>query len=739
MSKYAAVVVEAPVTQVYHYKIPSELTGRVLPGARVTVPFGHRRINGFCVEVTEESPIDEGKLKNISKVGSEDELVPPDLLSLTKWIASYYCSGWGTVLTAAVPSAVRNESSTRQELFVSLAVTPDEARRHAFELVKKAPKQSAVIAKLLELQPDGPVSALMLEEATSSSRASIKSLEQKGILTFDLKNSVKALKTLKEKHKDIVLNDEQKCALERVNASIDRSEFNTFLLYGVTGSGKTEVYLRAMQHALAKGRSVLVLVPEISLTPQTVERFRNKAGEVAVLHSNMSDGQRAETWRTLKRGDVRVIVGARSAVFAPLENLGLVIIDEEHEKTFKQDNDPRYNARDVAIVRARENNAVVILGSATPSLESWENAGSGKYELIQLLSRAGEGRLPNTEVVNLRDEWADRKQQVVVSRLLEKEIIKCLHNEEQVILFLNRRGFNTYVQCSQCGEVLTCENCDISLTYHRKQGKLRCHYCDHESGIPEKCPMCGARPLKFTGTGTERVEDIVDKLFPDARILRMDSDTMKGRDAHATALSAFAAGEYDILLGTQMVTKGFDFPNVTVVGVLSADSAINLPDFRAAERTFQLVTQVVGRAGRASKPGKAIIQAFQPDHYSIQYAISQDFKGFAEHELADRKSLGYPPYGKLVRLLGKAKDERKLIQAMSDLSSDLRAAAPRSMMVLGPSECALGRIKGEHRVQILVKAASHAEVRSMILSIKNKVDKSRGVRINIDVDPISML
>lgn len=742
MSKYAAVAVEAPVTQIYHYTIPEHLRGKVLPGSRVIAPFGHRKIRGFCVELSDTCPIDPKKCKDILEAGPEGEIVLPELLRLTRWGANYYHTGWGMMLAASVPSAVRKGAKIATALYISLAKTPDETRLERTFIPKNAARQIEVLDYLLARAQEGilsPAAALVTAE-TGATHSVLRALEKKGLLLITEENLTPEHIVLPQKFHDIILNPEQETALAKLNAALDTRSFAAFLLYGITGSGKTEVYLRAMQHTLAQGRTVLVLVPEISLTPQTVGRFEHVAGEVVTLHSNMCDGERAEAWRKLRRGEVKVVVGARSGVFSPLPDLGLIIVDEEHEHTFKQENDPRYHGRDMAVMRAVHEKAVIVLGSATPSLESWHNANSGKYTLLTLSTRPGGAHRPQTKVVDMREECAEQKKNVMFSRTLEKELVNCLNHEKQAILFLNRRGFNTFVSCLSCGEPVKCPYCDVALTFHKRQNLLRCHYCDYYLRPPEECPSCSARNIRFSGTGTERVEQILNSIIPQARLLRMDSDTMTGRDSHAQALSAFSRGEYDILLGTQMVTKGFDFPNVTLVGVLSADNAINLPDFRSPERTFQLVTQVIGRAGRGENPGVAVIQAFQPEHYAIEYALAQDFAGFAKKELANREPLRYPPFGRVARIVARGENEQIVKDELDNVAKDLKKAAPRPMMIIGPSPCPLARLQNEYRFHLLIKARNHHEISQMLGATAERLGKlKKGVRVAVDVDPVSQM
>ncbi|MDR2392005.1 MAG: primosomal protein N', partial [Planctomycetota bacterium] len=497
--------------------------------------------------------------------------------------------------------------------------------------------------------------------------------------------------------------------------------------------------MRLIELALAAGKGALALVPEISLTPQTVARFRRRLGEVAVLHSHLGDGERAEHWRRLRSGSVRVAVGARSAVFAPIRDLGVVVVDEEQERSYKQENDPRYNARDVALVRAHSAGAVAVLGSATPSLESWANAVSGKYRLIGLASRPAGAVPPRVEVVDLRREWTETKRPVLVSRRLERALAECLDRREQAIIFLNRRGYHTVVRCAACGEAVLCRNCDVAMTHHKGAGLLRCGCCGSERSVPEACPACGAAVLRFLGSGTERAEDVLAKLFPRARLLRMDSDSMTARDAHERSLAAFARGEYDVLLGTQMIAKGLDFPNVTLAGVLLADGALGMSDFRAAERTFQLVAQVIGRAGRAGKAGLAVVQAFQPDHPAVAAAAAQDYRAFVQDELADRERLGYPPGGRLCRVVIQGERDGSVQEAAEAAGRAARETRPNGCRLLGPAVCEVERRQGEFRRHMLLLTPDSRILAEWLDQAGIVPGAGSGARLLLDIDPVSMI
>lgn len=738
---YAGVVVEAPLTKIFHYRVPERLRDVIRPGDRADIHFARRKTRGVVVSLSPSAPIDPSLIKELLDISPPEERIPEDLLRLTQWIASYYHSGWGMVLAAAIPSGVKHGRRERPDRRLELALTPEEAAERAEAMRKRAPKQAAALDAILARLREGPLAALAVDDAAvreAAPPAILRQLADKGVIR--LEESFREEDAFPEKAaEDVVLSPEQAAAVAAMEAHIGAGGFKSFLLHGVTGSGKTEVYMRLIARTLEAGRGALVLVPEISLTPQTVSRFRRRFGEIAVLHSNLGDGERARHWRRLCSGEIRLAVGARSAVFAPVANLGLVVVDEEHEKSYKQDNDPRYNARDAALVRASQTGAVAILGSATPSLESWSNALTGKHELLRLSSRPGAASPPRVEVVNLRDEWVDVKRPVLFSRRLEQALGDCLKRREQAILFLNRRGFHTQVRCASCGEAMLCDDCDVAMTHHRRAGMLRCGCCGRERTVPDVCPTCGAPGLKFFGTGTERVEDVLAEMFPKARLLRMDSDSMGGRDAHRSGLAAFSRGEYDILLGTQMVAKGLDFPNVTLVGVLMADGALGMSDFRAAERTFQLVVQVIGRAGRAGKAGLAVVQAFQPEHPAVAAAAAQDYLAFVASEMPDRERGGYPPRGRLTRILVAGEREETVRDAAGEAGRAARTAMPKGCRLLGPAPCEVERVQGMFRRHMLLFAPDSRVMTEWLAASGIVPGTEKGARFILDRDPVSML
>ncbi|MCD8138521.1 MAG: primosomal protein N' [Planctomycetaceae bacterium] len=738
---YAGIVVEAPLTTVFHYRVPPALAGDIRPGDRAAITFARRRTRGVVVSLTGLPPIKPELIRDLDGISPPEERVPEDLLSLTKWVAEYYRSSWGTVLAAAIPGAVKQGRRERRVKRVELVPSPEEAAMQAVVLDKRAPKQANAlrrIAKFFAEHPDETLPADHPNIKDDAPAAMLRSLAERGLIRME--ETVAAAETSYEAPApEITLSPEQAAAVGAMTSGLESGGFCSYLLHGITGSGKTEVYIRMIDQVLRAGRGALVLVPEISLTPQTVSRFTRRFGRIAVLHSNLGEGERASHWRSLCSGEVKLAVGARSAVFAPVQNLGLVVVDEEHERSYKQDNDPRYNARDVAIMRAHRAGAMVILGSATPSLESWRNADLGKHTLLPMPSRPGGAEPPRVEVVDLRQEWADVKKPTLFSRRLEQALTDCLKRREQAILFLNRRGFHTSVRCGACGEALECPNCDVAMTHHRAARILRCGCCGYDQGVPDRCPTCGAQNLKFLGTGVERVEDVLGAMFPNARLLRMDSDSMTHRDAHRTSLAAFGKGEYDILLGTQMVAKGLDFPNVTLVGVLMADGALGMSDFRAAERTFQLVTQVIGRAGRAGKAGLAVVQAFQPEHPAVACAVAQDYHAFVEGEMPDRRKRGYPPFGRLTRVLVTGEREDAVRDAADDAGRLVRKTLPDGCRLLGPVPCEVERLESVYRRHMLLFAPDTRVMAEWLQRSGLKPGVERGVRFILDTDPLSML
>ncbi len=736
---FAQVALRKPLRQEFTYRIPAEFDGKVQPGMRVAVPFGSRREVGVVVEVMAETDVQVKRMRSIAAVLDDEPVLDAGLLELTRWVAGYYACAWGEALGAVLPSSLKREKGVRKVLMIS--ARKPEATEALPELEDKFPKQYRLLRALLELE--APIELRDITRQLNVSEAPARSLERRELVEIEKVASSPdpLLASTRERLRPQALGEQQAVAVEAISARAAAGGYETFLLQGVTGSGKTEVYLRVIEAALEVGRGAIVLVPEIALTPQTVGWFRSRFGEVAVLHSRMTDAQRLDMWQRVRRGEVRVVVGARSAVFAPVKDLGVIVVDEEHEPSFKQGNNPRYSARDIAVVRATHAGAVCLLGSATPSLETWHNARAGRYTLLELTERVGGGTLPAVEIVDMCLEKGTKDGPPLFSRRLQLLLADRLEKKQQSILFLNRRGFAPVLWCPGCHETVQCPQCDVALTFHRRIGRAVCHSCCDEIAPPTACPACTRPGLKYLGLGSERVEQALGELLPEARIARMDSDTMRRREDYEETLEAFGSGEIDVLVGTQMIAKGLDFPNVTLVGIVSADGALHLPDFRAAERTFQLLSQVAGRAGRGDASGEIIVQTRNPKHPSIVRAASHDFEGFAQAEDELRAELGYPPHGRLIRAVFEDEDEERVIQAADACAGFLREhTAPPEVLVLGPAPAAIAQVRGRHRRHLLLKAPSMNEglrrARSILIRFSEEHPRPR---VSIDVDPVSLL
>ena len=616
------------------------------------------------------------------------------------------------------------------------------------ELEKSAPKQVEILLFLIDQLKKGKSEILVSEvlRKTGGSAQTIKKLVEKGLVKVYEKETLRKFEyEFDEPDKEIELNEHQRKALNEIKSAIDSGEFKTFLLYGVTGSGKTQIYIEAVNEIIKLGKTAIVLVPEISLTPQIVNRFKKSFGDiVGILHSKMSIGERYDSWRMIKDGFYRIVIGPRSAIFAPLNDIGLIVVDEEQESAYKQfDNPPRYNARDVAIMRAKFNNAVVILGSATPSLESYYNAKTGKYHLLVLPERVDKARMPKIEIIDMIKERKEHNNKSSISTTLAQKIEERISRGEGIIIFQNRRGYSTYIECQDCGYVEMCDNCSVTLIYHKAQNHLRCHYCGFVKGVPEKCRRCEGVKLKLKGVGTQRVEDELSQNFSNAKIIRMDLDTTSGRKSYDKIMRKFASGEADILLGTQMVAKGLDFSRVTLVGVISADIPMLIPDFRSSERTFQLLTQVAGRAGRSEKEGEVIIQTFQPNHYIFDYVVKHQTLEFYERELKVRKDLNYPPFSRLILIEFKGENEQNVELASDEFAKELKSKIHQQVQILGPAPAAIPKINRNYRYHIIVKIPKQfdktaREISGVIWQLKEKFEpklNTKGVRMIIDVDP----
>jgi primosomal protein N' (replication factor Y) (superfamily II helicase) len=755
----ARVVVHLPVEGVFDYRIPRSLDGKVRPGSRVTVNFSGQRVTATCTALSESSEVQDPR-ELLGLIDSEP-LLSPALLDLTRWIAETYQCGWWESIASALPAAARRGGGFRRVLVVRLCLSADETLALAGELLEKRPEQSRCLRILAE--EGGRLEANILCRRANVSRSPLETLKKNGQVAFDwIEQERRPITGLAEPDKgEVTLSEEQAVALDAIVRSLDDGGRADFLLFGVTGSGKTEVYLRAIRETVKKGRQAIVLVPEISLTPQTVTRFKNRFDRVAVLHSGLTDAERYAQWRVIRSGRADVVVGARSAIFAPLPRVGLIVVDEEHENSFKQQNTPRYHARAVAIRRGALEGASVVFGTATPSLETWRAAQEGWIRMLRLRSRVGGGTFPDVSVVHMGLQG--KRAAGFLSERLRLAVDDTLSRGHQTILFLNRRGYHTAVFCTGCREPVRCPGCEIALTYHRGSNRVICHYCGHEALPPKECPACHAPDLRYIGSGTERVEAEVKRCFEGATVFRMDSDTMATRNAHEIALEKFRKGDVDILIGTQMIAKGLDFPNVTLVGVVSADTSLLLPDFRSAERTFQLISQVAGRAGRGTAAGRVFVQTYSPEHYAIELAVENDFERFAGIELDSRRTLGYPPYGRLLRVVFSAEAESDAMRLATDARRVLDAAdLPEGTTILGPARAPLTKISGRFRWHIMVKGRSRkattlAGLALRMLSreqtaarrgppqrrgkgaVSGVASAARGPRMQIDVDPLSML
>ena len=694
-----------------------------------------------CVVAHDAALHAETKPRDVAAVLDEEPYLPPAVVELCGWVADYYMAGYGDAIGAAMPPGARREDASKTQRIVA-------ATAHGLSLVSRltselTPKQRAALEMLASAAPGLPSSVLRDRGVTADV---IRRLAARGLVALrherDERDPFERAGMAVTRDGDRRLTAEQEAALATLAELADTRDFKVALLHGVTGSGKTEIYLRLAERVCAAARQVLLMVPEIALTPSVSALFRSAFGaRVAIQHSALSDGERHDQWQRIRRGEIDVVVGTRSAVFAPLSNPGLVIVDEEHDSSYKQEESPRYHGRDVAIVRARSAGALVLLGSATPSMESYQNAASGKYTLVTLERRVLDRPLALVSVVNMRDEYADEGPDVVISRPLAAAIEERLERREQVLVLLNRRGYATAVFCRQCGDTFECPNCTVSLTVHkaRKGWRARCHYCNYSLDVPKACRKCAAPYLEQTGFGTEKIEQQVRERFPRARVGRVDRDSVRRKGALTSLLSRFAAGEIDVLVGTQMIAKGHDFPRVTLVGVISADVGLGLADFRAAERTFQLLTQVAGRAGRGEQTGKAIVQTLYPGHYSIQLACRQDYPAFFDKELAYRRGMRYPPMVALVNAVIRGRTFDEAMRTAGDVVRRLEPAAGRgSFLILGPAPAPLGRLRGEHRVQFFLKGTRRAEMRIALKDVLAAMPEIRR-RVTVDVDPLSVL
>ena len=739
---FAEVVFNLPLREPFTYKIPPQLLGKVRVGMRVLVPFGRRRITGYVVNLTDkwDKPI---RLKAIVELPDTEPIVSAELLSLTRWLGEYYQSSWGEAISAALPAGL-DKAGYQLVKSVRLASSlPDE--KEIERLLKRSPKQKSVFDLIRQKEINLPE----LQTRIPKSQAALRSLKEKQLVEVYTEKKVREAFVPENAMTQpfgasLTFTPEQQAIFKKLSLAIETEKLESFLLHGVTGSGKTEIYIRCIQRVLEKGKTAIMMVPEISLTPQTVERFRQRFGDrVAILHSGLSQTERYLEWKKIRDEKVSIAVGARSAVFAPFKNLGIVVIDEEHDSSYKQDSNPRYHARDTAVMRAQSLNAVVLMGSATPSLESAQNTRRGKYQYLSLENRIGERMLPIVSMVDMRRERKEFKNFAMLSGILRSAIRDRLSRKEQVFLFLNRRGTARFVFCTDCGYVLECAHCSVTLTFHGKEDRLLCHYCNFRARMPGRCVECHGEVIRFSGFGTQKLEEEVKKNFPDARITRLDRDTTRGRDSFAAMHRNMIAGKIDILIGTQMITKGHDFPNVTLVGVVHADLSLNIPDFRSCERAFQLLTQVAGRAGRGEVPGKVIIQTNNPDHYMFEFVREHDVNGFHEKELKLRRQLNYPPFTRLIAIEIVSANESLGKSMAEKLGRALAATRKKGVEILGPSKAALYQIQNKFRWHLILRGSNMQTLQGILTDSRElnelKSASNAKLKLSIDVDPFNLL
>ncbi|WP_404331460.1 primosomal protein N' [Mesobacillus maritimus] len=803
--RIASVIVDVPAKQTdktFDYLVPEHFENVIVPGVRVNVPFGPRNIQGFVTDLKTES--DFKKLKAIVEPLDLTPVLNKELLTLGDWLTEhtlcYKISAFQVMLPAALkakyekkvvlaaPARWEELQEETKSLFLGgkeatwqevvdrgfVSILKQEAERgfvevayHVKDRVRK--KKLKHIQSLLNRQQltsemenlslqakgqkqvleffldhTGPIELKTLLGDTGVSQASVKALVKKGILSEEYMEVYRDPYAEREfkRQGPLPLTAAQEKAIMPILSSIEDERHEVFLLYGVTGSGKTEVYLQSIQKVLEKGEEAIVLVPEIALTPQMVKRFKERFGDlVAVMHSGLSAGEKYDEWRKIQRREVKVVVGARSAIFAPFENLGIIIIDEEHETSYKQEENPRYHARDVAIKRAATHRCPVVLGSATPSLESFARAQKEVYTLLNLPFRMNEQPLPSVEIVDMREELREGNRSMF-SRVLFEKLQDRLEKGEQTVLFLNKRGHSSFVMCRDCGFVVNCPNCDITLTYHRYQELMKCHYCGHEERVPTICPECNSEHIRYFGTGTQKVEEELTKLLPEARVIRMDVDTTGRKGSHEKLLNAFQEGEADILLGTQMIAKGLDFPNITLVGVLSADTMLHLPDLRSSEKTFQLLTQVSGRAGRHELPGEVVIQTYTPEHYSIELAGTQDYDRFYNQEMVARKIHKYPPFYYLTLVTVSHEELMKAVSVTEKITRFVTARLSQEAVVLGPVASPIPRIKNRYRYQCLIKYKKEPELKTALKAILDHYQQETAtgsLQISMDLNPYILM
>jgi primosomal protein N' (replication factor Y) (superfamily II helicase) len=744
---YVRVIIDRAIQREFDYSVPETLADRIDIGSRVRVPFRDKSALATVLATLEQS--NAKGIRPIEALVGEAPAISESLLELAKWMSAYYCCPLETVMRSLLPQVIRRaEVGWKKQLLVQPLTKIETSEAGVADKIdnlrKRAPRQAELFDAIVRLEKPMPAAELLRK--TSFDNQTLRALVKRGLIKL-CEETVE-----RDPHADeqfvtttnLELNAEQALALNKITDALAAPETaKPVLLHGVTGSGKTEIYLQAIRVALERGRSAIVLVPEISLTPQTVERFKSRFAEmhevVAVLHSHLSHGERHDEWHKIHSGRARIVIGARSAVFAPLKDVGLIIVDEEHETTYKQEEAPRYHARDVAVVRAKIEKCAVVLGSATPSLESYHNATTGKYELLALTQRVDDQRMPLMRIVDLRQERRKEKIAPILSEKLSQAIADRLEKREQTILFLNRRGFSTSLLCSNCGEARNCPNCSVALTFHRHMARLSCHLCGHTAAVPKKCPACGKDALIYAGFGTEKVESTVSHLFPKANVRRMDADSMTRKEAYRETLRDFRTGKIDILVGTQMIAKGLHFPNVTLVGIINADLALHLPDFRAGERTFQLLTQVAGRAGRGETPGEVFVQTYTPFSPSIQFARHHDFAGYFQQELEFRERCDFPPFKHAVLITVRSAHEGRAKLSAETLVRRLKESLGSEFILGDATPAPLEKLQGQFRFHILLRGEAIMRLSRLVRETLDKLPLPEDVLATVDVDPYQLL
>lgn len=727
---YALVLVEIGVKNVdkyFTYHIPDNLEDKINIGIRVKVPFNTREISGFVIKIINKIEDNNYEVKDILEVIDNEEVLNLELLKLGEYISSKTLCSMITAYQTMLPKALKanHKVAMKPKNEVIAVLNKDTSEIYEYISICSYKKQVEILKSIIE---NGSVKVI------SSNISSVTSLANKGLIKTISREVYRYNdNTIENKHA-VFLNEEQSKVVKEVIDNLNTN--NTYLLKGVTGSGKTEVYMHIIKEVIDRGMQAIMLVPEISLTPQIVSRFRQRFNnEVAVLHSGLSDGERYDEYRKIKKGLVKIVVGARSAIFSPFQNLGVIIIDEEQVTSYKQENNPKYHTRDVALFRCKYHNCPLVLGSATPSFESYARAKKGVYKLLTLNKRANNKLMPEIRIVDMKKEIRNNYHNISLE--LENAIKEKLDKKEQIIILLNRRGYSSMLTCKDCGEVIKCPNCDISLTYHKTSNTLRCHYCGYGTKVQDTCPSCYGRSLTMYGLGTEKLEEELVKKFS-ARVVRMDLDTTTSKKAHSKIIKDFLEQKYDILVGTQMIAKGLDFPNVTLVGVINADASLNIPDFRSSEYTYQLLSQVSGRSGRDKKEGIVIIQTLNPEHYSIKYAKDHDYDGFFNYEMRIRKKLGYPPYYYLTLIKILSRDYQLCMKEANKVGEFLRKNLPSDVIVLGPSIASTFKVNNIYHFQCIIKYKKEDDIKEVLRTIDNIYKVNTKVRIEMDIDPVRL-